>query len=260
VTIARVNGIDVHYQLDDGDASILALSHSLGTSSDLWRAQLAGLSPRFRLLTFDIRGHGTTEATPGPYTVEQLAADFIALLDALRIETAHYCGVSLGGAIGQWLGARAPRRIDRLVLANTAARFGTPDTWNTRIATVREHGTRSIANASIERWFTPEFAEHEQAQMDSFRQVLLNTPLDGYIGCCAAIRDVDHRSLASEIVRPTLVIAGSADRVTSPDDAAWLAGRIPKADLLVLPAAHLANVEAADQFNAAVSAFLSTEV
>jgi len=254
------NGFRSYYQVD-GDAAlpVLVLSHSLGTNSDLWASQLPALCGRFRVLRYDIRGHGKTEATPGPYTIELLSADLLALLDALAIEQFDFCGVSLGGFIGQWLGANAPHRARRLVLANTAARIGPADIWDTRIATIRAYGMSAIADASVDRWFTAPFCAQEPSVCDGFRRVLLETPAEGYIASCMAIRDMDHSVLVSRIASPVLVVAGTMDRVTPPEEAAWLAGRIPRADLVVLPAAHLSNVEAANQFNEVVSAFLSSQ-
>ena len=241
----------------DETLPVVALCHSLGTNRRLWDAQTAGLSRRYCVLRYDVRGHGETEVPQGPYTIESFAEDFLSLLDALGIERAHFCGVSLGGFVGQWLGANRPERIGALVLANTAARSGTEQGWNDRIAQVTRDSLQSIEAASLGRWFTADFMKRDPSTVDRVRQMLLTTPVDGYAATCGAIRDMDLRPLASKIARPTLVISGASDASTPPSEAAWLADRIPRAEHVTLPAAHLANVEAADAFTETVLTFLS---
>lgn len=247
--------------IDWRDRTEHRFSHShtrWGTSQELWEPQIDVFAQHFRVLTYDIRGHGGTPAAPSRYTVEQLGNDFLELLDSLSITRVHYCGVSLGGAIGQWLGVSVPHRIDRLVLANTAARFGTPEVWNGRIEAVTHGGLVAIADASMERWFSDAFRVRAPKRVSWARALLLATPVDGYVASCSALRDMDYRELARGIKSPTLVVGGSWDQVTTPEDVAWLATHMPRARSLMLPAAHLANVEAADQFNRAVIAFLSS--
>jgi len=258
---ADVNGTRVYYELHGPDAGpVLALCHSLGTSSALWDCQVASLNDAFagmRILTYDVRGHGRSAVSPVDVSIELLAADFIALLDHLAINRVDFAGVSLGGIVGQWLGARAPHRIKHLVLANTAARLGTAEMWNTRIATVREGGLAAIVEGAVGRAFTKGFVAREPAAAETLRDILLGTPPTGYIHACAAIRDADLRPLVREIVVPTLVVAGDTDAVTTADDAAWLAENIPGAAMTTLQAAHLANVEASSEFNVVMSQFLS---
>ncbi|MGZ5048942.1 MAG: 3-oxoadipate enol-lactonase [Usitatibacter sp.] len=258
MTSATINGITVNYELiGPSDAPVVALCHSLGTSLRLWDRQVAPLAERFRVLRYDLRGHGASGVTCGDYSVEQLARDHLALLDSLEIDRAYVCGVSLGGLIAQWLGAHAPDRVGRIVLANTAARLGVPQQWNERIALVREQGIAAIADGAIGRWFTSELTDREPDLAASFRRTLTGTSVEGYTGSCAAIRDADLRASAASIAVPALVVAGAADVVTTPDDGAWLAAHIPQASLVTLPAAHLSNVEASEQFNAAAIEFLS---
>jgi 3-oxoadipate enol-lactonase len=251
-------GLRTAYDLEgDERLPVVALCHSLGTNRRLWDPQMPGLLRHFRVLRYDVRGHGATDVPPGPYTIESFAEDFLSLLDALSIERAHFCGVSLGGFIGQWLGANAPERIGALVLANTAARSGTAEGWNDRVAQVCQNGLQCIEAASLGRWFTADFMARDSATIDRVRRMLLSTPVDGYAATCEAIRDMDLRPLAPMIARPTLVISGASDASTPPSDAAWLADAIPRAEHLMLPAAHLANLEAAEEFTEAVIDFLS---
>ena len=258
---ANVNGVRTFYELSGPSSGrVLALCHSLGTSSALWDRQLAAADSAFagmRILRYDVRGHGQSAVSPVDVSIDLLAADFIALLDLLEVDRVDFIGVSLGGIVGQWLAARAPARINRLVLANTAAKIGTSEMWNARIATVAERGLDLIAPSAIRRWFTSDFAAREPTVTNAFRRMLLDTPTDGYIAACAAIRDADLRPLAREIAAPTLVLTGKSDAVTTVDDATWLADNIPNASIITLPASHLANVEAAAEFNDAVSQFLS---
>ena len=258
MTAIDVNGARVSFRVEGADdAPIVALCHSLGTSLSLWDRQIEGWHS-YRVLRYDVRGHGQSAVTPGAYSIAAHAADFLGLLDALDIERVDFCGVSLGGLIGQWLGAHAPTRIRRLVLANTAARIGTVDTWNARIAAVHDPGMSVIARGAIGRWFTAPFIAREPAVAAAFQQTLASMSPEGYAASCAAIRDADFRPLAHDIAQPTLVVAGQHDVVTTPDDATWLAQHIPNATMVTLPAAHLSNVEASAPFNAAVQAFFST--
>jgi 3-oxoadipate enol-lactonase len=251
-------GLRVHYESKgDPDSPVVVLSHALGTSMSLWNGQVAALAGSFRVVRYDIRGHGDTEVKPGAYTIEMLGHDLIALLDALDIGVAHVAGVSLGGFLGQWLAVNAPERLGRLVLANTAARVGTAAGWDARIAAVRDGGIESIADGSISRWFTPAFVASEPATVGAMRNVLLSTSREGYTSCCAAIREMDLRSTAHCIRAKTLVITGTRDESTPPSDAEWLARQIPGGRCVTLRAAHLANVEVRDQFNREVVEFLS---
>jgi 3-oxoadipate enol-lactonase len=252
------NGIRTAYELS-GHAGrpVVVLSHHLGTNYRIWDAQVDGLVPSFRVLRYDIRGHGDTDVPAAPYSIEMLGQDDVALLDALDIERAHFVGASLGGFIGQWLGARASSRLDRMVLVNTAPWIGPAAGWDARIAMVRDRGIESVVAASIERWFTPDFVARDRASVDSIVEMLRNTAVEGYAGCCGAIRDLDFRPTATEITPWTLVIAGNADQATPPKESEWLARHIPRATGVTLPAAHMANVEAAQEFTALVARFLS---
>jgi 3-oxoadipate enol-lactonase len=252
-----VNGVQVRYEIDGpGDGPVLMLSNSLGTDVSMWAPQVPAFSKRFRVVRYDTRGHGASGVTPGPYTIEQLARDAVALLDRLGIERAHFCGLSKGGMIGMWLGINAPQRINKLVLCNTSACIGAPELWNARIENVRKGGMEAIATAVLQRWFTPAFHERAPGTIEAMRRTLVATPPDGYIACCAAVRDMDQRAAIARIGAPTLVIAGSQDAATPPADGRFLAETIPGAKYVELEAAHISNIEVVDGFTDAVLRFL----
>jgi 3-oxoadipate enol-lactonase len=224
------DGARLYYQLEGpDDAPVLVLSNSLGTTLDMWAPQMPALLQRFRVLRHDARGHGRSEVTPGPYTIAQLGADALALMDHLGIARAHFCGLSMGGMIGMWLGTHHAHRLDRLVLCNTAAKIGTPDTWNPRIAKVEAEGMASVVDTVLERWFTDGFRQRAPQQVAVVRDMLLDTAPAGYSANCAAVRDMDQRAEIASIAVPTLVIAGSHDGSTPAADGRALADAIPGA-------------------------------
>jgi 3-oxoadipate enol-lactonase len=196
--------------------------------------------------------------TPGPYTIEQLARDVMLLLDALSLESCHFCGLSVGGLVGMWLGAHAPERVLKLVLCNTAARIGSAERWNARIESVRVHGIQGIALEVLERWFMPAFRTRRPELFAAAARMLETTAPDGYTASCAAIRDADLRASITRIHAPTLVIAGSHDPATPPAEGRWLADAIRGARYVELPASHISNLEAPEQFNAELVRFLTT--
>lgn len=250
-------GLHLHYRLDGpADRPCLVLSNSLGCTLEMWEPQVAPFSRDYRVLRYDTRGHGRSGVPRRPYAIEQLGSDVLALLDALGIERAHYCGLSMGGATGMWLAVNAPHRIERLVLCNTTPWLGPPATMNARIETLLRDGMPAMVEAILERWFTPEFRAREPLAVDRIRQVLLTAPVDGYVGCCEAIRDMDQRATLARIAAPTLVIAGTYDPAPTPAAARAWASTIPNARLVELPAAHLSNIGAAEQFTRQVLDFL----
>jgi 3-oxoadipate enol-lactonase len=246
-----------HYALAGDKEPVLLFSNSLGSNFSMWDPQMAELQRSFRILRYDTRGQGQSSVTPGDYSIEQLGRDVLALLDSLRFDRIHFCGLSMGGMIGMWLGIHAPNRLHRLVLCNTAARIGTSEIWNTRIATVRKEGMKPVAAAVVERWFTPEFRASSADKVARAQQMLENSPPEGYAACCAAIRDMDQREEVAGIKVPTLVIYGGRDPVTPASDAQFLTDRIRGAERVELAAAHLSNLEQAGAFTEAVSQFLS---
>ena len=238
-------------------APLVVLSNSLGTNLSMWEDQIPALVRRFRVLRYDTRGHGASSVTQGPYTIAQLGRDVVGLLDALKIERAHFCGLSLGGVTGMWLGVNAANRIDRLVLANTAPKIYTHEIWNTRIENVRKGGLESIADAVIGGWLTQGFRDREPAVAARMRAMLTSTPAEGYLGCCAAIRDSDQREAIRGIKSSTLIISATHDKATPPAEGRTMAEAIAGARFVELDAAHISNVERAESFTSALTGFLA---
>jgi len=247
----------IHYATSGAaSAPVLLFSNSLGTTFSMWDGQLPPFEKHFRVLRYDTRGHGQSSGTPGPYSAAQLGKDVLGLLDALKIDSVYYCGLSMGGMIGMWLATNAPERLHKLVLCNTAAKFGTPDAWNTRIETVRKGGMNSIATSVIERWFTPAFRASHPAEVAAVQRNLETMNPEGYVANCTAVRDFDHHAALSGIRVPTLVVAGTHDPSTPPSEGRFIAEHIPGAQFVELSAAHLSNIEDRDRFNREVSSFL----
>jgi 3-oxoadipate enol-lactonase len=258
-TLQLADGV-LNYQIDGpADAPVLVLSNSLGTTLGMWDVQIPQLSQSFRVVRYDTRGHGGSSVTQGPYNIEQLGRDVLALLDALKVERAAYCGLSMGGLIGQWLGINAPERFSHIVLCNTAAKIGNAEGWNSRIDTVTAGGAQAMAglrDGSIARWFTPEFSAANPAVADGIVSMLASTDPAGYTANCAAVRDADFREQLGQIKAKTLIICGSGDAVTTPEDGRFMQQRIAGAQQVDFHAAHLSNVEAGDAFTQALLSFL----
>ena len=236
---------------------VLILSHSIGTDHAMWEPQVADLLRYFRILRYDTRGHGASDAPASEYSMELLGRDVLGLADVLGISRFAFCGLSLGGAIGQWVAANAPDRVTHLVLANTSPQFVPRTNWDTRIAAVRKGGMNAIVDLAMQRFFSPATLAQQNPYAGSIRSTLLGTDPVGYVGCCAALRDMNHTSLLGGIKAPTLVIVGDRD-VSTP----WaghgeiLAREIAGARPLHLPAAHLSNIERPRSFTAALLEFL----
>jgi 3-oxoadipate enol-lactonase len=241
------------------DAPALMLSNSLGTDLHMWDPQAPAWSKEFRLIRYDRRGHGKSAAPEGPYTMERLGRDVLAILDALGVRKTSWCGLSMGGMVGMWLGAEAPQRVDKLILSNTTAHYPVKEPWNDRIKTIREKGLSPIADANMERWFTKEFREREPKTIARRREQFLTTSIEGYIGCCEAIRDMDHREHLARITAPTLIIAGRQDPATTVENAEFLRSHIRDAKMIVLDAAHISNVEQPTAYTNEVSSFLRAQ-
>jgi len=249
----------IHYELaGPDDAPVLVFSNSLGTTLQMWDAQLTDFSAHFRILRYDTRGHGQSSVTPGPYSIRQLSEDVLYLLDSLKLSRVSFCGLSMGGMTGMYLGTASPTRFRKIVLCSTAAKIGTVEIWNARIEAVQKSGLNSVANAVIERWFTPSFRIAQPGPTAEMLSMLENANPHGYVANCAAVRDFDHRDRLSSIAVPTLVVSGTHDPVATPLDGRFLAERIPAARFLELPAAHISNIEAQTQFNREVLSFLRT--
>jgi 3-oxoadipate enol-lactonase len=247
---------DVHYRVDGPeDAPALVLSNSLGTDLTLWEPQLPALTRRFRVIRYDTRGHGRSPVPDGELTIADLGADLLGLLDHLGVGRASIAGVSLGGMTALWAASEAPERVERLALCCTSARLGPPAMWQERIATVRADGPSALADATMKRWFTP---AADPAVVARFRAMLSGIPADGYAAGCAAIRDMDLRDRLARIAAPTLVIGATEDTSTPPAvHAEVIAAGIPGARLQIFDrAAHLANVERAEDVTAAIEEHL----
>jgi 3-oxoadipate enol-lactonase len=254
----EIGDFRAHYALSGPAGSpVLVFSNSLGTNYSMWDPQLPEFEKRLRVLRYDTRGHGQSSITPGPYRIEQLGRDVLHILDRLNLDRVHFCGLSLGGMTGMWLGVHAPERLHKLVLCNTGARIGTADVWKARIDAVRKGGMKSIAPAVIERWFTPAFRAAALETVTQTERMIEATPPEGYVACCAAVRDTDLREAISSITAPTLVICGAQDPATPPADGRYLAAKIRGARCVELPTAHLSNIEAAVQFSSEVIRFLA---
>ena len=252
------NQTRIFYRLEGNDGlPVIVLSHSIGTDHEMWAPQVPDVTEYFQVLRYDTRGHGASDSPSGEYSIEQLGRDALALVDALQIPKFAFCGLSMGGAIGQWLVLHAPERVTQLILANTSPRFGTPEHWNSRIQAVRQGGMAAILEMALGRFFSPEFLARAKPEVSSIRSVLLGTTSEGYTGCCAALRDFDSTAELGKIKTPTLVIIGEND-VSTPltGNADALLRNITGARLVRLPAAHLSNLEAPKSFTAALLGFL----
>ena len=261
MSIAHINGIDVFY-LTDGDPHKPAIifSNSLGTDHSMWDGQLEILRRDFYVIRYDTRGHGLTSAPKGPYTIAQLGRDALGLLDYLVIDKAFFCGISMGGLIGQWLALNAPERLEGLVIANTAPKIGNESAWIDRANLVRKEGLNSIAESAPSRWFTPEFYGSYPGAVNELLVNLKNMNPEGYASCCEALSGEDLRVGISEINIPTLIISGAKDPVTTTEDAEFMRSQIAKSELLVVPASHISNIEAETEFNFAIKNFFANQL
>jgi 3-oxoadipate enol-lactonase len=247
----RANGIDIRYDIA-GEGPWLILAHSLATDLSLWDDQMAALTPHFRVLRFDTRGHGGSSAPDMPYDLPTMAADVLGLMDAIAVERAHVCGISMGGMIAQHVALAAPARVDRLVLVSTASGYP-PEAramWGERIAAVRAHGMAPLVAPTLERWFTPPWRQAHPEVMARIGSLIRSTPAVGYIGSGQAIAGLDTTDRLSALRCPTLVIAGADDAGTPPTMGRTIAERIPGARFeSIASASHLCNVEQAATFN-----------
>ena len=239
------------------DAPALLLLDALGTTVDLWRAHIDRLATAFRVIRFDTRGHGTSDAPVAPYALERLGRDALAVLAAAAARRAHVCGVSLGGQTALWLAVHAPERVAGVVAANTGAKIGTTALWNQRIRDAETVGMQALVEPAMARWFTPRFRRNHPETVDRFRTMLGECSAAGYSGCCAALRDADLRADLHRIEAPTLVIVGAEDSATPPAAGRAICEHVAGAELLPLDAAHLANVERPGAFTSGVLAFLT---
>lgn len=241
-----------------GDAPPLVLCNSLGTTLEMWEPQLPALAERFRVIRYDRRGHGRSPVPPAPYTIDDLGSDVLGLLDELGLDRVSFCGLSIGGAVGMWLAAAAPQRIDRLVLCCTKPAFPPPEQWRERAAAVRADGLEAIADVTMARWFTPDLHAARPELVARLRAMLVATPVEGYAGCCEALAATDLRPRLGAIQAPTLVITGEHDPVAPPSSGDELAAAIPGANhVVVAGAAHIANAEQPQSFTRTIMEHLA---
>jgi 3-oxoadipate enol-lactonase len=260
-SFATGDGCRIAYRFDGPtNKPVLVLSNSIGTTLNMWDLQIPDLSKHFRVLRYDTRGHGASSVPPGPYSIDRLGRDVIELLDALNISQAHFCGLSLGGLVGQWLGIHTPDRIDRLILCNTSSFLGPAEQRDSRIASVLQAGNMSkTVEMFLSHWFPPYMLQAESSIIGTFRAMLLATHPQGLAGCFAAVRDMDTRRTVALIRCPTLVIAGQYDTVTLPSHSELIAAAVPGSTLVILPAVYLSNIEYPDAFRSVVLEFLRAE-
>lgn len=256
----EANGIKVNFELTGPAAApVVMLSHSLATDLAMWEPQLPALTARYRVLRYDTRGHGGTDAPEAAYSLPQLAADARALLDELGIDKVHWVGISMGGMIGQQFALEHAQRLASLSLCDTTARIP-PEAlgqWDERIQVAREQGLEPLVEPTIERWFSPEYRRRESARVETVRDMIRATPPAGYIGCCEAIKHLDLLDRLAEVAAPTLILVGENDPGTPVAASETLREHIPGSQLEILPHAfHLSNIEAAEEFNEALLGFL----
>ena len=256
--VINAEGCPSHVAIEGPErAPVLVLSNSLGATHAMWTPQVQAFTRHFRLVRFDRRGHGQSGTPAGPYTMERLGRDVLAILDGLGLKRVSWCGLSMGGMEGMWLGANAPDRFERLVLCNTCCHYPDKTAWNDRIRFVRAKGLRAMAGPNMERWFTAGFRERAPQTIAWMTEMLVATPLEGYIACSEAVRDMDHRALLATIAVPTLVVAGRHDPATPLAAGEYIRDHIPGAAFAVLDAAHISNIEQPEQFTSAVLDFLT---
>ena len=260
VKTAKVNGVDVAYRFDGPEnGPVLLVANSLMANGSMWDGNMAALADRYRILRYDKRGHGASGVNDGPYTIAQLADDAIGLLDALKIEKVHFMGLSIGGMIGQQLGARYPERILSLSLCNTASEMPPRSLWEERFEIARAQGIAGLVDGTIKRWFTAAFIERAPQEIEKVRQMILGTNLNGYIACGSAVRDMAQSTMLLKIKAPTLVLSGRDDPACTVDQGIVLHRLIDHSKMVIIEqAAHLSNIEQPEIFNRTVREFIDS--
>jgi 3-oxoadipate enol-lactonase len=261
MALIDVNGTTFHYRFDGPEyGPVVMLSNSLASDLTMWDIQVPALvEAGYRVLRYDSRGHGQTEVTVGPYSIEMLTADAVGLMDALGLDKVHFCGLSMGGMVGQMLGSGHGDRLISLSLCATSAHIAPSEIWDERIETVRKNGMVAVADATIDRWFTKAGQERLQSEVNKVRRMILNTPVDGFCACSAAIRDMDQRETIRVIFTRSLVVVGEHDPGTPVAAAELIHERIASSKLRVISdAAHFINVEQASAFNNILLEFIET--
>ncbi|GHO92665.1 3-oxoadipate enol-lactonase [Reticulibacter mediterranei] len=255
------DGYRIAYRFDgSANKPVLVLSNSIATTLNMWDGQIQDLSQHFRVLRYDMRGHGASDVPVGAYSLDRLGRDVIEMLDASDIDRVHFCGLSLGGFVGQWLGVHTPERIDRLILSNTSSYLGPAEQWDRLIISVLQAKDMSATTTMfLNNWFPRYMLEEENPTIEPFRATLLTMQPQGLAGCYAVVRDTDMRRTIALIPNPTLVIGGQYDTVTLPSHSELIAATIPGSKLVMLPAVHLSNIEYSNDFLNMVLDFLLSE-
>lgn len=258
--VADVNGARVAYRFDGPqDAPVLMLSNSLMSTHRMWDPQMSDFTANFRVLRYDTRGHGATQTTPGPYSIEGLAEDAAALIEALNVGPVHFLGLSMGGMIGQRLAVSRPDLVQRLVLCDTASEMPTQEMWNGRIEAAERLGIDGLVTGTISRWFTEGFIKRSPSAVGFVEGMIRDTGADGYIACASAVRDMSQTHILKNITAQTLVLIGAEDPACTPEQGLVLYNEIPGAQKVVIEdAAHLSNIEKPVEFNRAVLDFLTS--
>ena len=260
VQTVKVNGVEIAYRFDGPkEGRVLLMANSLMANGSMWDSNLSALTDRYRVLRYDKRGHGQSAVSPGPYSIAQLADDAVGLLDALAITKAHFMGLSIGGMIGQQLGARYPERIYSLSLCNSASEMPPRSLWEERFEIARTQGIAGLVDGTIKRWFTAPFIERAPQEIEKVRQMILGTDVNGYMACGSAVRDMAQSTMLLKIKTPTLVLSGQYDPACTVDQGTVLHRLIDGSKMVVLKdAAHLSNIEQPAAFNSAVREFIDS--
>ncbi|MFT0852008.1 3-oxoadipate enol-lactonase [Achromobacter sp. F4_2707] len=261
ISLSTRNGVFRVAERGPKEAPVLLLSNSLGTTLEMWAEQLAVFSETYRVVCYDTRGHGGSPVTPGPYSFDLLGEDVLSIMDALNVDKAAICGVSMGGHTALWLAANAAERFTGIAVCNSAAKIGTAEAWGARAATVRESGKdamQALAASSPERWFSANFINAEPDLVARAQAWIASINPEGYAACCEALATSDLRDKLAGIKLPTLLVAGEYDPVTTVADAEFMRQAIAGSQLVSVPASHLSNIEAPQAFNQALASFLSS--
>ena len=257
---AEVNGTTLHYRLDGPEQGpVMMLSNALASDLTMWEFQVPALvEAGFRVLRYDSRGHGHSAVPEGPYSIEMLTDDAVGLMDGLGLEKVHFCGLSKGGMIGQMLGSQYGDRLISLTLSSTAAYMAPKEIWDERIETVRKDGMAVVVDATLDRWFTKAGQIHLASSVEKVRHIILNTPVEGFCACCAAIRDMDQRETIGAVFTPTLVMVGEYDSGTPVSAAEYIHQGITSSSLTIISnAAHFVHMEQSSMFNHALLEFIT---
>jgi 3-oxoadipate enol-lactonase len=258
MAVVEKDGVSIFYTVDGPDSGpVLVLSNSLGTTHKMWDAQIPALSKTYRVIRYDRRGHGQSSSPPSPYSLEDLGNEALAVIDAVGAKSVLWCGLSMGGMTGLWLAANHPDHIKKLIVASSATFMPPPELWNGRIKTAQDKGMEVLAAPTMQRWFTADFIRSSQDKVAGIREQFLQTTVDGFAGCAAAMRDMDLRETVKTIRAPTLVIVGADDQGTTPAEAGIIVNRVPNARGVILKGSHIVNVEAPEAFTKEVLEFLA---